>query len=201
MAAADQLAQRIQQKLEQITARSGEIAQIGQENTNRTQQINARLTNIRGRVTALKTSLQGIIQAKEQAERTLSGMEGSLDQVAQSLRENIQAIDTTGIDQELEQLANELTDLERQITAGGLPNAPNDPPAAPPPDAGGDEPLPPGQDAFLGDGAARGGYKIPSGKKKRRFSVRKSHTRSTGRRSSGRGGKKTQKKAKKNKRK
>lgn len=112
MAAADQLAQRIQQKLEQITARSGEIAQIGQENTNRTQQINARLTNIRGRVTALKTSLQGIIQAKEQAERTLSGMEGSLDQVAQSLRENIQAIDTTGIDQELEQLANELTDLE-----------------------------------------------------------------------------------------
>ena len=202
----DALVQRINQKLEAINTRAGEISTIGRDNQNAVAQLAPRIQDVRTRIGRLRESLMGIIEAKRQLEETLNTLDPRLEEIQRQLQEGVDRINLDGIEAELRSLDDELNQLEAALTSAGLPRPPDAPPGGPggpggdnadprtpPPDTG-DEQLPGDQGRFL-----QGGYVIPKRKKRtpsrhssgRRTTTRKSSRKSTGRRSTG--GKKTKK--------
>ena len=196
----DALVQRINQKLEAINTRAGEISTIGRDNQNAVAQLAPRIQDVRTRIGRLRESLMGIIEAKRQLEETLNTLDPRLEEIQRQLQEGVDRINLDGIEAELRSLDDELNQLEAALTGAGLPRPPDNPPAPPggppPPDTGtaNDPDLPQGQERFI-----QGGYVIPKRKKRtpsrhssgRRSTKRKSSRKSTGRRSTG--GKKTKK--------
>jgi ABC-type transporter Mla subunit MlaD len=203
----DALVQRINQKLEAINTRAGEISTIGSDNQNAVAQLAPRIQDVRTRIGRLRQSLMGIIEAKRQLEETLNTLDPRLEEIQRQLQQGVDRINLDGIEAELRSLDDELNQLEAAMTGAGLPRPPNAPPGGqgddnddprtPPPDTG-DAPLPGDQGRFL-----QGGYVIPKHKKRTpshhstgrrstgRKTARKSARKSSGRRSTG--GKKTKK--------
>ena len=193
----DALVQRINQKLEAINTRAGEISTIGRENQNAVAQLAPRIQDVRTRIGRLRQSLMDIIEAKRQLEETLNTLDPRLEEIQRQLQEGVDRINLDGIEAELRSLDDELNQLEAALTGAGLPRPPDVPPAppgGPPPPDTGDASLPGDQGRFI-----QGGYVIPKRKKRtpsrhssgRRTTTRKSSRKSTGRRSTG--GKKTKK--------